>query len=333
MPPYRSSQKSPAKRARALKEAEETLVRPAAADGPTYVQLKPQEVHTRHELFQPREFLFAKSGLDTRHVTKLKRVIEIKGEIEPILVVKLGAQWVCVDGHHRVAAYQKLKCKEIKGEWFAGSLREAVDESYKRNEIAKLEIAREDKYEEAWRRVLLGGGSKAQISKFCGVGGTLVAFMRRVKRRWEKGSDDFAKQFRSRLSGRLDEASWSTARMIWLNTESKDTERDLAVKLARNMKTRLTDTLSRDPATTADALALYDRELPGPLMVALAERLDPKLPGPLMAALAEAVAKAQEAAEVDGESLHPGETPSDRTWREWAEDAREREEDGAAEGG
>jgi hypothetical protein len=324
--------KSPAKRASAFKEAEEMLVRPAAADGPTYVQLKPQEIHTRHELFQPRE-LFTKSGLDTKHINKLRRVIEIKGELDAILVVKLGTQWVCVDGHHRIAAYQKLKWKEIKGEWFAGSLREAVDESYKRNEINKLEIDREDKYEEAWRRVILRQGSKAQIVKFCGVGEGTVAFMRRVKRRYEEDTDDFAEQFRRRLGTRLDEVSWNRARMTYLNTEPKDTARDAAVKLATSMKTRLSDTLSRDPADTAAALALYDPELPGPLMKELAERLVPKLPGPLMEALTEAVAKAQEAAEMDGEPLQPGETPPDRAWREWVEDAREREGDETAEGG
>jgi hypothetical protein len=304
---FRAGTQTARARAKAFAEVECTLERPEASSGPTFVHLKPGAVQTRHELFQPREYVFSKAGLDSRYVSKLKTLIKTKGELEPILVVRLGEKWVCVDGHHRVAAYNGLSWSAaIKCEWFAGSLREAVDESYRRNEIIKLEIPREDKYEEAWKRVVLGWGSKADIVKLCGVSGTLVSQMRRVKRRYEEDTDDLAAQFRERLAPRrLDEVSWSRARMTYLDLEPKEiNKREEAERLAKSLRSRHTDTLSRDPKVTAQALALYDPLLPGPLLEELARvkegtDRDGQLPGP------------------------PGETSSDRTWRQWVEAAED----------
>jgi Recombinase/ParB-like nuclease domain len=50
------------------------------------------------------------------------RRIGIDGELDPVLVIRLGKEWVCVDGHHRIAAYRLRKHKKpIRCEWFTGS--------------------------------------------------------------------------------------------------------------------------------------------------------------------------------------------------------------------
>src|ERR1035437_11176812 len=106
-------------RAKAVKEAEVELKRPTA--GKATVELKPQEIFERTELFQPRGFFHGLSELDFDHVHKLAREIRIRGELEQLLVVKLDRTWVCVDGHHRLEAYRKNKWREtIKCRWFEG---------------------------------------------------------------------------------------------------------------------------------------------------------------------------------------------------------------------
>jgi hypothetical protein len=255
-------------REEALLEAGGTLVRPA--DGRTQtVKLKPQQIIIRAELFQPREFAFGGRDTDRRHVERLARRIKNVGELDPIVVIKLGRQWVCVDGHHRVTAYKKSKrTEEIKCEWFAGSVREAMDEGLRRNAALNLEVPLADRQEEAWKRVLLGGWTKQQIVKTCSIAEGTVSHMNRVRARYmnEDDDSDATKQFRMSV-GKLKASSWSNARLVNMNAEPKErTDEQRAQSLAKNMRSRLTDMLSKDPTVTARALAIYDPDLPGPLI-------------------------------------------------------------------
>jgi hypothetical protein len=130
---------------RALAEAEAKLEpRPETAD--KFVSLRLKEITTRTELFQPRSLLWKTEQLDTKHVKALEKQIGYKeGELEPILVIRVDGQRVCVDGHHRLVAYSRKRWKNpIRCEWFAGTVRQAADESVKRNGIIKLAIPNQD---------------------------------------------------------------------------------------------------------------------------------------------------------------------------------------------
>jgi hypothetical protein len=240
-------------------------------DGTTHVDLKPGQVTMRPELFQPREFSYGARITDTVYVKKLAGQIKLVGELDPIAVIRMGDAWVCIDGHHRLAAYKHVKWQgAIRCEWFGGSVREAVDEAVSRNRTVKLEVPKEDRQEQAWKRVLLGWGSKREIALLCGVSETIVAMMRRVKARAE-GSTKEAQEMRGRLAGPLMETTWSLARLAHLHAEPAEMDAEKkAGQLARSIRSRLEDRLSRDPAVTARALAIYDPELPEPLRAALA---------------------------------------------------------------
>jgi ParB-like nuclease domain len=239
-------------------------------EAPPYVQLKLEQVEMRPELFQPREFSFGAKTTDTQYVKKLAGQIKLVGELDPILVIRLENTWVCIDGHHRVQAYKHAKWEgAIKCEWFGGTVREAADEAIRRNRTVKLEVPKEDRQEQAWKRVLLGWGSKREIQRLCGVSEGMVAMMRRVKR---AASDrtNLAIAFQERLGGPLMEMSWSLARLAYLDAEPAELDiEQRAGRLARSIRARLTNTLSQDPSVTARALAIYDPELPEPLAEAL----------------------------------------------------------------
>ena len=206
-PAYNASE---VKEALAKAERQHTTVgRPARPDAS--VELLPSEVQMRPELFQPREFSFGLRATDRDHVKKLARAIGIQGELDPIVVIKLGKKFVCVDGHHRLEAYRAEKwVKPIKCEWFSGSVREAVDESVTRNAKDRLNVPQADRLEVAWKRVLLGWGSKAEIVRLCCVGDGTVAHMRRVMKLGREVTKQ-GKEFRNRLGFHLTETSWSQA--------------------------------------------------------------------------------------------------------------------------
>ena len=128
--------------AKALREAEARLVKPEDIDGrAVYVDVKPQDIKQRLELFQPRRPGWGLRTLDTNHVNALATRIKRKGELDPPLVVKFetvnpdtgkvdGQEWVVVDGHHRLAAYQKLEhTAAIRCQWFGGSVRAAMTQA------------------------------------------------------------------------------------------------------------------------------------------------------------------------------------------------------------
>jgi hypothetical protein len=232
-----------------------------------FVQLHPSQIRTRPELFQPREFSFGLRKTDPEHVRKLERTIGINGELDPVLVIKLGKQFVCVDGAHRLEAYKAAKWREaIRCEWFGGTLREAVDESMARNKKDRLNVPQADRLEQAWKRVLLGWGSKKQIVQLFNVGDGTVALMRRVLERWRDRHSKLGKAFRNSLRGDLYETSWIQARLAYHGVEQGERDDELAaVRLAKRMRARLTNLLSRDPKVTARALRLYDPKLPDEL--------------------------------------------------------------------
>src|SRR5215468_2760346 len=107
----------------AIEQAEKELETPPSQWArPVFVYVPLHRIETKPELFQPRRF-------DAGYVEDLAARIAQKDSIDPPLVVKIGGQWVCVDGHDRIAAYRKLEPRQvIKCEWFDGTIREAADE-------------------------------------------------------------------------------------------------------------------------------------------------------------------------------------------------------------
>ena len=253
----------------AVAKAETQLKRPK---GPNEtVLLMPSEIKTRPELFQVREFSFGMRETDPDHVKTLTHNIGIHGELDPITIIKLGTKFVIVEGHHRLAAYKSAQWMQpLKCMWFPGSVHEAIDESMRANAKDRLNVPLADKAEHAWKRTLLGWGSKAKVAKMCGVSESTVAQMRRLKRLAQENSEEGA-QFRRRIGGRegLMDTSWYSAKLAALGLEpEKIDDEERAERLARRIRARLDDLLSRDAQTTARALCLYDPELPKKLIAA-----------------------------------------------------------------
>jgi hypothetical protein len=126
-------------------------------------------------------------------------------------------------------------------------------------------MGRGDRWEAAWQRVVLEWGSKSEIVRLTGVSDGLVAQMRRVVEA-HKRKDNFGRELRAKLRS-IKVVTWSEAKHAYLNLTPADWDiREEAAKLARALKNRMHGKLSRNVEVTALALALYDPELPEPLM-------------------------------------------------------------------
>jgi hypothetical protein len=257
----------------AVRRAEKELQRPHETDA-LVINVRPSDVETRIQLFQPRMLTHGGHLVDAKHVKKLSRTIGTKGELDPILVVKLRGSWVCVDGHHRLEAYAQRKWEGmIKANWFAGTVREAVAEGLRLNDVAKLEMSSQDRFEAAWQRTVLGWGSAPEVSRETNVSPRLAWYMRAVKEAYQ-GTDLKAATLRRKL-GALEDNTWSSARNAYRGLETGE-ERSLqekAATLAKQLTNKMTDLLSRDPEVTALALKIYDRDLPQPLAGFLKEHV------------------------------------------------------------
>lgn len=291
---HQLSKITPQVTAKALREAEARLVKPEDKEGrPVYVDLKPEEIKQRLELFQPRRPGYGLRTLDTKHVNALVTRIKRKGEIDPPLVVKFktinpytekidGEEWVVVDGHHRLAAYQKARhTGTIQCQWFGASVRAAMDASVHRNEKVHLPIDQGDKHEAAWTRTLLDWdgkdwrSSKQAVVKLTGCSDGTVAVMRRVVKwhhNYRTGADKtpMGERLCTRLGDDLSKHSWSKVNGVRLDLSAEqETKADAAAKLARQLNSRMPILRSTDPEVTARALWLYDRDLCPKLIAAL----------------------------------------------------------------
>jgi hypothetical protein len=232
---------------------------PSSAGLPSFVQLRPSEIGVLSEAFQPRTLTYGFGEVDTEHVNELEKQIGIAGELTPPLVMHLktaeATKWVCIDGHHRIEAYKRAERDEpITCECFVGTMQQAVDESIRRNAPVHLNMTNKDRREAAWKRVVLGWGSKAGIAKLCGVNESTVRNMRKVKKAHEardRGGELFRKRLRS-----LRDASWDTARMIYAGVEPVKIKRaDRVAKLARQLRQRWGSMPTEDVELAAEALA------------------------------------------------------------------------------
>lgn len=260
-----------AMRQKALAGAEKEFARADLKRGKRkYIEVQTSKIKERLELFQPREFKYGAATVNGDWVKELARRIGIHGELDPVLVIRLGKEWVCVDGHHRIAAYRLRNHKKpIRCEWFDGAPADAVDECMRRNNKDHLPIALEDRTEEAWRRVLLGQGSKKEISGACGISTGTVANMRKAKRKYEN-DPGFAK----RVGRSLLETSWGIMLLAQGDIDAQEFDLDQqSDQLARTIRARLSGLLKKDPVVTAYALAKYDRLLPRMLMDAWSGRM------------------------------------------------------------
>lgn len=142
--------------------------------------LKLEEIATCETVFQQRETKLQAHASET-HIRILAAALSSGQVFDPLLVWWNGQDWVLLDGHHRVQAYERRKhIGLIPVDVFSGTPEEALRESAQRNSQNKLPMTKEEKQGTAIKLTLLTSSSKAEIVKASGVSNGTVAEIRRI---------------------------------------------------------------------------------------------------------------------------------------------------------
>ncbi|MGO4334921.1 ParB N-terminal domain-containing protein [Labrys sp. KB_33_2] len=199
-------------------------------------------------LFQPR----GSKGIDERHVSDLARGIEMHGDLDPVLVMRIGGDTYLLDGHHRVAAYRFKKVREpIPVRHFHGTVEDAVLEAGKANSRAKLPMSTQGRLNYAWRLVRLGTYSKSQIVGASGASNGQVAVMRRVKKKLGEGADNHEHWWQAR------EAAQGKERRMMSGDEHEAFLTEMADSFADRLSKTFANKLSTNPEIAARALVAH----------------------------------------------------------------------------
>ncbi len=217
-------------------------------------RLSLQDITSVPELFQPR-------GMSERHISDLVRAIQNAGEVDPVTVMQIGQRVILIDGHHRIEAYQQAgRTSDIPVRYFGGTLEEAVLEAGQANSKAKLPMTSQERHDYAWRLVLLGKHSKADIARASGISSSSVANMRRVR----KELGDHAVEYRSWWQAR--ERAQGAGNEV-LDEDREQWKEELAERFADQLARSFSTKLAHHPEVAAMALAAYfGRRLPEVVM-------------------------------------------------------------------
>jgi hypothetical protein len=223
---------------------------PPRADRPP--TLSRGSIETAPSAFQPRQF-FEGQREDAAHVGELIRALRGKPVeqrvLDPVLVVPIGQHFYCIDGHHRLLAYDSVGITDgLPVEYFPGSVDDAVAEAVRRNSRNRLPMRNDDKLEAAWRLVRMKRLSKSRIVEASGVSDRTVGNMRAALR-------DLKELRKSAPS------SWREAQNLLRGQERPEFSEEMAEAQAREWARRLGDTFGKQagkqPDIFADAIELF----------------------------------------------------------------------------
>lgn len=260
---------------RALDELERKRQRTKPTPRPE--TLLPQAIRTAPAVFQPR--IIYQGDVDAYHVKELTRALATKdvGALDAIVVMQIGKDAYCVDGHHRLAAYRAAKVTNpVPVEWFEGSVLEAYREAVRRNVKDKLPMSRDAKLEAAWREVVLGQLSKAAIVEMTGVAngtlGTMRSKLRELKEAHLAEEDEFAVGDSSGNSDTNDvflcDLTWREAKVHGKGYAERNAEWE--DKIVSEWAERLAKTFGaewgKQPRIAAEAIARYSERMPEKLI-------------------------------------------------------------------
>lgn len=146
-----------------------------------------QDIETIPDLFQHRRCF---TDASEKHVQTLARAIKRgprgpkQNALAPITVYWVGDAWGCVDGHHRLKAYELVgHATPVPVTVLSGvSLEEATRAALRANGQDAMPLTPRCRTEAAWGLTLEGGLSKDEIATLAGVDTSSVAGMRRAIR-------------------------------------------------------------------------------------------------------------------------------------------------------
>lgn len=239
-------------------------LRKCIKDGHSEPEIKPECLALDMMTTVPKVFQHRSGNLiaSDAHVTILKKALERHDAVvfSPVTICWIGHTWCCIDGHHRLKAYESVrKMCVIPVQVFSGTLDEAIGHALAANSKDKLPMQVREKSEAAWRLVVGTSLSKAGQSSASGMSESQIALMRRVKMNLIK---------KGLSVDMLADMRWFEAMLSdqGKTRELQDTFEDYVEEQGRLLANRLTKAfgkrLTDEPAILAKALSICQESLP-----------------------------------------------------------------------
>jgi hypothetical protein len=241
-----------------VEELRRLAAKTARADRPATLALG--EMKVVRSALQPRADL--QTGEDAAHVEELVRALRAKPSahqvLDPITVAVFGREFVVIDGHHRLAAYERVGVAAVPVDYFEGSLEDAIREAASRNSRNRLAMNHAEKLESAWRLVLLDKFSRREIAEATGASERTIITMRGARKRLQE----------QHPGGSL--GTWAEAKRTLSGDAIREFSEEMIAAQIREWATRFRKTFgtkaTKQPTIFGDALQLYARGLPRALV-------------------------------------------------------------------
>ena len=218
--------------------------------------LKVSSIKLMPEVFQHRR---PAQHFSDGHIRILADAVKAQGLLAPVMVWWSGKHWVCVDGHHRLAAYTKagMRDHEVPVEVFRGTPGDALACAAATNSQDKLPMTKAEKVNAGWRLVILADSlSISRQARSAGISDRQVALMRSTKKRLLA---------LGQTQDQLAEMSWEAARRLAAGEQlaewSAEEEERRVQEMAEALRKALGPTAERQPEVFAKAVERYSTKL------------------------------------------------------------------------
>lgn len=217
------------------------------------------QIKTNPEVFQHRTII---NWISEPHIKELIKALEAGLLLEAITVWWNGKNWTCIDGHHRIEAYKKVRDQQhsIPVKVFSGTIDDAITKAAASNTKDKLPMSRYEKREAAWRLTIGTDMSKTEVLTVTGTSDRTIGNMRLVKSQLLKANPE----------ADLSELSWLEALAKSKGNESEaidwdERNEEQAQELAKQLAKHLPKKTRSSPEILARAIEIYDTRLPSGL--------------------------------------------------------------------
>lgn len=190
--------------------------RPAPVPAPTVLPVR--SIREEPALFQHRE---PHRWDQASHSKALRKVLADGVIFDPIVIMWDGAGYVCVDGHHRLAAYRAEKRDEpVPVATIASDVEAAMARAARANTRTSLQMRRDEKLRAAWRLTVATRLSRRTVVHASGVGNGTVGNMRAALQTLlaqgilpkELAEMTWSQARRKAAGGKIEEEEWDEAR-------------------------------------------------------------------------------------------------------------------------
>lgn len=212
---------------------------------PTKLAVHLNKLNTDEGTFHPRL-----EGINESHVRALQDVLQHGQPLDPIEVWKDPAtgSLIVADGHHRLEALRRHdSAQRVSVLVYSCSKSHALLIPMRENGKTRLALTYDERANWAWKLTVEGTGSKSVVAASCGVSGSTVAHMRRLKTEILKTDGDLPDSWREAQQHGKDPVEWS-------DEEREAWEEELVQQHMTQYGTSLSHLMGKHPSAAAALL-------------------------------------------------------------------------------